>query len=239
MTPNNPSVVGAASPTTPRRGRPDIDLRGTIASPLMDQGARPMCVPFTLSQAHEAAFAGANGAPMAPEAVWWRCSALGQVDADGILLEHGAQAIAGTGQPFLADWPWNPYLGVGTEDPPSAAGQPPWHLAHLIPIPLAHDGAEGDIEDVLAVGFPIILVIEITPEFENADRYGTIEIPDIRISAGDFHAVLVVGIRTHSVRGRCLLIRNSWGQFWGAGGYGWLPMEYLIAYADEAAVIVA
>jgi len=234
-------VVDASSTVTvPDRSRPDVDLRGLISSPLMDQGARPMCVPFTLSYAHEAA-AGvtSHDAAMAPEAVWWRCTMLQQVTAAGMLLEHGGQAIAQTGQPSLSDWPWNPYLGVGTEDPPSAAGQPLWHTAAMMPVHLAHDGVEADIEDLLAAKRPIVLVIEVTAEFENANADGMIEVPDIRSPAGDYHAVLVVGAATDPVRGRCLLVRNSWGEFWGAAGYGWLPVDYLIANAIQAATVTS
>jgi Papain family cysteine protease len=217
---------------------PDVDLRYLVTSHLMDQGYRPVCVPFTLSHAHEAATQGiGHHAAMAPEAVWWHCTKMGQVTAKGILLEHGGQAIAEAGQPPLTDWPWNPCLGVGTEDPPPAVGQPPWHTATMTPLHLAHDGTEAGIEDALAAGRPVILVIEVTGEFENADADGMIEIPDIRSPAGDYHAVLAVGAATDPVRGRRLLVRNSWSEFWGAAGYGWLPMDYLIAYAIQAAIV--
>ncbi len=217
-----------------------MDLRSFVSSPLMNQGARPVCVPFTLSHAHEAAAdATGDSTPMAPEAVWWYCTKLRQVTASGMLLEYGGQAIVRTGQPSLADWPWNPHLGVGTEDPPPAVGQPPWRTATMVPVHLAHDGAEDQIEDALAAGSPVVLVAEVTEEFENADADGTIEVPDTRGPAGDYHAVLVVGAATDPVRGRRLLVRNSWGEFWGAGGYGWLPMDYLIANAVQAALVTS
>lgn len=154
-----------------------------------------------------------------------------------MLLEHGGEAIARTGQPCLSDWPWNPDLGVGTEDPPTTAGRPPWRTATMTPLHLAHDGTEERIENALAARTPVVLVVEVTAEFETADADGTIQVPDIRSPAGDYHAVLIVGAATDKVRGRCLLVRNSWGEFWGAGGYGWLPMDYLIAYALQAVVV--
>lgn len=174
---------------------------------------------------------------MAPEAVWWRCTNLGQVASGGMLLEDGGDALSCTGQPALAEWPWNSSLGVGTEDPPPAVGQPPWHRATMVSLPLSHDGIESDVEDALASGYPVILVIEVTAEFDNADADGTIELPDIRSPAGDWHAVLVIGAANDDVRGRRLLIRNSWGEYWGAGGYAWLPMDYLVVNANQAAVI--
>lgn len=217
--------------------RPAVDLRHLITSTLMDQGARPVCVPFALSHAHEVVAGPRDDPAMAPEAIWWHASVLNQVSANGMLLEHAGDAIAASGQPSLTAWPWNSSLGAGTEQPPTAVGAPPWQTATLAPLELAHDGVEDDLEDSLAAGRPVVLVVEITDEFDDATVEGLIDVPDIRSPAGDYHAVLVVGARNHPDRGRVLLIRNSWTEYWGAGGYGWLPIDYLIAHAVQAATV--
>ncbi|WP_166678123.1 C1 family peptidase [Kribbella kalugense] len=209
-----------------------------MTAPLIDQGARPLCVPISLSLAHEAAVITAADQARAPEAIWWHCTKEGLVSADGMLLEDAGDTLEVSGQPALVAWPWNPNLGVGTEDPPGAAGSPPWQTATLEPLDLAHDGIESDIEDALAEGRPVVLVVEVTDEFDEAGEDGSIEVPDIRSASGDYHAVLVVGAATDAERGRRLLIRNSWGDYWGAGGYAWLPLDYLIAFAAEAAVVI-
>lgn len=222
---------------------PDVDLRHLIDSDLMDQGARPVCLPFALSLAHDAVSDSPIGSSpttaMAPEAVWWHCTQQGQTSSGGILLSDGADALRDVGQPPLQDWPWNPHLGVATEDPPTVAGTPPWQQATVEDIELAHDGVEDRIETALAAGHPVILVVEVLSEFEYPASDGSIDVPDIRSPAGDYHAVLAVGASTHPQLGRRLLIRNSWGIYWGAGGYGWLPLDYLVANAPEAAVVVA
>mgnify|MGYP000035246541 CR=1 FL=1 len=233
MTAHGPNVSTAG-----QAARQPVDLRPLVSSILMDQGARPVCVPFALSLAHEAVTASNSDPAMAPEAIWWRASSRAQVSAGGMLLEDAGDALTATGQPPLNDWPWNPLLGAGTEPPPPAAGTPPWRTATMEELALAHDGVEDELEDALAAGSPIVLVVEVTTEFENATAEGLIEIPDIRSPAGDYHAVLVVGATTDPDHGRLLLIRNSWSKYWGAGGYGWLPTDYLIAHAVQAAIVV-
>jgi len=237
MTSSN--LPSASQPGGGRPARPNVDLRGLISSNLMDQGARPVCLPFALSHAHDAlVHAQAGSTAMAPEAIWWHCTVRGQTSPGGMLLEDGAHALRESGQPPLADWPWNPHLGVNTEDPPTAVGNPPWQQATAAELGLAHDGIEDDIEDALAAGHPVILIVEVTAEFDDAGPDGSIDVPDIRSPEGDYHAVLVVGAATHAELGRRLLIRNSWGPYWGAGGYGWLPLDYLVANALQAAVLI-
>lgn len=221
--------------------RATVDLRNLITSPLMDQGARPVCVPFALTHAHEAATSSGSvqtdEPALAPEAIWWHASSLNHVSAHGMLLEHAGDALTACGQPTLTAWPWNPNLGAGTEQPPAEVGAPPWYTAALVPLRLAHDGVEDDLEGNLAAGSPVVLIVEVTDEFDNATADGLIDVPDIRSPAGDYHAVLVVGAANHPGRGRLLLIRNSWTDYWGAGGYGWLPVDYLIAHAVQAATV--
>lgn len=222
-------------PEAPARSA--VDLRPLITSALMDQGARPVCLPFALSHAHEAVATRSDDSALAPEAIWWHASQRGQVSAGGMLLQHAGDALHASGQPLLASWPWNPTLGAGTEHPPTAVGTPPWHTATLTPLQLAHDGTEDDLEDSLADGLPVVLVVEVTDEFVRPSAEGVIDVPDIRSPAGDYHAVLIVGAQTDPDLGRLLLIRNSWTIYWGAGGYGWLPIDYLIAHAVQAATV--
>lgn len=219
-------------------GRPPADLRQLIPSGPSDQGRnRPLCLPFALTGAHEADPSAT--APLAPEPIWWRCHQLKQAGPNGTLLEHAGVTLADIGQVELANWPYDPTLGYGTENPPADCGAPPWKCARYTEIQLAHDAIEDEIEDRLADGYPVVLVVELTDEFYEPGEDGYVEPPSIRSAAQEYHAVLVVGARTDEARGRHLLIRNSWGRGWGLGGYCWLPMQYLVAFATEAAFVEA
>nr|WP_158853024.1 C1 family peptidase [Saccharothrix deserti] len=155
-----------------------------------------------------------------------------------MLIDDAAVALADEGQPPLQVWPYNASLGIGTENPPNGIGSPPWHTAAVHELHLAHDGIEDELEDYLAAAVPIVLIVEVTPEFAYPDGNGYVRLPNLRTAAGDYHAVFCVGAATDPTRGRHLLIRNSWGSFWGSGGYCWLPTEYLIAFTPYAAIVL-
>jgi hypothetical protein len=196
-------------------------------------------VPVALSVGHEAARtqSGTPPEPLAPEPIWRYCTARGQTGWDGMVVDHAAAALTDDGQPTLVSWPYNDGLGVGTEDPPEGAGTPPWITGDLRQLHLAHDGVEEELEDFLAAGAPALLLVEVTDEFAYPDDAGYVTLPNLRAPAGDYHAVVCVGAATHPSQGRHLLIRNSWGEYWGAGGYCWLPVAYLIAFVPYAGIV--
>lgn len=219
--------------------RAPVDLRAMLDPGIGSQGPRPLCVPFAVSAGHEAARTPGNGPPqpLAPEAVWWHCTTQGQTSDRGMLLTDSGPAIADIGQPLLSTWPYDESLGVATQAPPPAAGPPPWRTAVLREIPVEHDGVEDGIEDALASGVPVVIIVEVTDEFYDPDDEGHVNVPNVRVAPGDYHAVICVGAATDPTYGRRLLIRNSWGDYWGVGGYCWLPVAYLVAFVAQAALI--
>ncbi len=206
------------------------------------QGPRPLCVPFSVTATHEAARSFMGGGTLfdalAVEPLWQHCVNAGKADHDGTTLAATADALDSAGQPSEVHWPFDVTLGAGTEPTPPTATNVDWHVADMAEVPLAHDGVEEGVESALAVGFPVVLIVELTAEFEHPNGHGELAVPAISSPLGDYHAVVAVGAAT-SADGltRRLLVRNSWGPGWGAGGYGWLPIDYLTAFAVEAAVL--
>jgi hypothetical protein len=175
---------------------------------------------------------------LAVEPLWQHCLHNGHAGHNGTTLAAGSDALAAKGQTVELYWPYNDTLGAGTEPEPAAATQATWYRATTVDTPFAHDGVEELADDALAAGLPLVLVVELTYEFEHPTAQGEIALPALTAPVGDYHAVLAVGAATNAEgTNRRLLIRNTWGPGWGAGGYGWLPLDYLIAFAVQAAAI--
>lgn len=147
-------------------------------------------------------------------------------------------ALRDQGQPLLADWPYDPTIALDNAgDRPPALVQPPWFCGELEEVELEFDGIEQHLEDALIAERIVLLILEVTDGFWYPSS-GVIDVsaadkPDGR------HAVACVGIATHPSSGRCLLIKNSWGEGWGLGGYAWVTLRYVAQYGSEAATVLA
>jgi C1A family cysteine protease len=86
-----------------------------------------------------------------------------------------------------------------------------------------------DWKRCLAEGYPIVFGIALFPSFDTCNKNkGVVPMPsptEASRSAHGLHAMLCVG---YSDVDKLFIVRNSWGDKWGDGGYCYMPYEYLI-----------
>jgi C1A family cysteine protease len=95
----------------------------------------------------------------------------------------------------------------------------------------------------LAAGMPSMFGFTVYSSIEQAGADGAIPFPGAKEKVQGGHAIVAVGYDdAKKIRNRergaegtvgALLIRNSWGEGWGEGGYGWLPYAYVEAGLAE------
>ncbi len=79
----------------------------------------------------------------------------------------------------------------------------------------------------LASGFPFVFGFSVYASFESEEvtKTGVVPMPEPQEEALGGHAVLAVGYDDADQR---FLVRNSWGNHWGNGGYFTMPYAYLL-----------
>ena len=201
-----------------------LDHRPALGS-VRDQGARPTCLSFASTAAHE--YVRRSGAPLSPE--YLHHVASGRGSSDGVLFPDVAKALENPGQPSEADCPYHPG-GL-----PSGWMPPKGVSLYRRRSDLKHPEPD-EIEALLSTGHAPVLGISIPDGFYSPA-------PPWMISSGSpirgLHAVTAVGLGTTGAM-RCFLIRNSWGTGWGDDGHAWLDdafvnqhLRHLLALTDE------
>jgi len=94
------------------------------------------------------------------------------------------------------------------------------------------------IKTWLAAALPSMFGFTVYSSYVQANQTGKIPFPMTGEQVAGGHAVVAVGyddtMRIKNANPKAtetvgaLLIRNSWGPGWGAGGYGWLPYDYVL-----------
>jgi len=95
----------------------------------------------------------------------------------------------------------------------------------------------GSVRRSLAAGIPSMFGFTVYSSISEAKGTGKIPFPTMNDRVLGGHAVVAVGyddkVEVRNADGDtstegALLIRNSWSEGWGDGGYGWLPYEYVL-----------
>jgi len=79
-------------------------------------------------------------------------------------------------------------------------------------------GSEGDLEAAIATVGPISVAIDASQSSFQFYKNGVYNEPGCSSSQLD-HGVLAVGYSTYPDGQKCYIVKNSWGQGWGDGGY--------------------
>jgi hypothetical protein len=210
-----------------------VDLRPLLPS-VRDQGRRDTCLAFAVTAAHEVmrADGGDVQLQLSEEFLHWGTR---QLCGDArTTLDAAARALERWGQPERVVWPYDKERReAGLAYQPPSPGFAASFRAALIR--LRPDVSE--IGSRLRAGQPVVLSVSLSdPFFRPAN--GCVAVPRVSEVIDARHALLVVGISFGPDEyAESLIVRNSWGDGWGLGGYAYLPIEYVARHAIEAAVV--
>ena len=192
--------------------------------PVRDQGKRPTCVAFAVSDLH-ASIRCTTFAPLSVEYLFYHACLRGSPfdPSNGVTLHQILEALEHDGQPQEEHWPYMMYLPPDVKNYKPPANTPPIYRRAGEEI----DRAVDEIEKELESGRAVMVVFTSTMQFHLAQP----EVPVASSSSDQAlapHAVVAVAVgkdHTH----RCVRVRNSWGAKWADSGYAWLSEDYLKA----------
>lgn len=213
-----------------------VDLRPSLP-PIRDQGARSTCLAFAVTAAHEVIRNDQGEAieDLSEEVLYWGCK---QVDGDrepGSVFPSAFAALAQWGQPREEFWSYNDNRNdtvISYRPPEGALDVDVCFKAPMRKI----DSDIRNIKSWLSRGYTVALGIILCQSFYTPFQ-GAIAMPISDEELTEGHAVVVVGYEDDSSGGGFLILRNSWGEDWGEGGYAYLPYAYIDLYRSEAWVV--
>lgn len=197
------------------------DLRHRFGT-ARDQDQRPTCLAFAVSDVH-AAVRG-SWAPLSTEFAFYHAQRrTGRSPHVGATLPAMLEVLREDGQPAEIGWPYLATIPANETDwkPPANVGQVYRRQS---------ENSRDTVDEIirhLDARQPVLVLLMLSMAFDLADGSGIIDqVPGELPEVSRRHAVVATG---HGMIGndRAILIRNSWGEAWGANGYAWLTEVFL------------
>ena len=195
------------------------DLRKQFGN-ARDQDQRPTCLAFAASDAHAAL--RSPWAPLSVEFAFYHAQRrAGRSPHVGATLTAMLEALREDGQPVEAGWP---YLAAIPTDWKPAPGIGPLYRRS------SEKGGStvSDIIDRLDEQKPVLVLLTLSPAFDLASSSNHVvdQKPGEQPNPARRHAVVAVGHGLSDGK-MVVLVRNSWGEFWGMEGHAWLTEAYM------------
>lgn len=194
---------------------------GQASQQARDQGMRPTCIAFALTEVELIAAPGIQA--LSPEYLYQSAAQQthGWLPYAGVPLA-AALAAATAGQPAEADYPYQA-VEPTRPIPPLVSSFP------LYSVPVQYYPTDiAQIIRSLRSGVPIGLGLKLTESFGRPVN-GIVAF-EVDVRPDELHAVTAVGLGWDNTA-PYFLVRNSWGAGWGIQGNAWLPATYVQSHA--------
>jgi len=191
-------------------------FKGTLP-PVRDQGARYTCLSIALSDGHHAVRMAEP--PLSADFLHFHAAIGDRVGVNDAVSKIAAMtALEAIGQPCETECPYSPVKRSKDWKPAAPSGET-WRMRTAIASAIAWKA----IEDHVSGGRPVVIVLDIDEAFSRP--VGGVVAGSAEPVRGS-HAVLALTLDPREPR---VLVRNSWGDEWGDGGYAWLSSRYVAA----------
>ena len=141
----------------------------------------------------------------------------------GAMIRDGIKSVAKEGACPESEWPYD--ISKFTQKPSPQAFRDAKKYKALTYQRLIQD--QNTMKGCIAEGFPFVFGITVYESMmsDEVKRTGVMPMPSLTEQVLGGHAILAVGYDDDK---RMFKFRNSWGDGWGDGGYGYIPYAYLI-----------
>jgi C1A family cysteine protease len=206
---------------------PGVDLRDRCPKEVYDQGQLGSCTANAIAAAFEFEQLKQGVQDFMPSRLFIYYNERvveGTVDSDsGAMIRDGIKSVSKQG--VCREDEWKYAVSAFTQKPPDQCYTDA--LQHQVTSYQRIPRVLNQMKGCLAHGFPFVFGFSVYESFESEDvaRTGVVPMPNTateQLLGG--HAVLAVGYDDAAQR---FVVRNSWGEGWGMGGYFTMPYAYL------------